>query len=103
MLHDQDLTMFLWDEACNIAIYLQNKSLHKVLGRMTPEEAFTGKKPKIGHIRIFGCLVYYHVPVEGGPSSSLLQRRASLLVTTRPPRPIRSTFLHSGGQWLRGT
>jgi hypothetical protein len=36
----------------------------KVLGRMTPEEAFTGKRPEIGDIRIFGCLVYCHVPTE---------------------------------------
>jgi hypothetical protein len=64
MLHDQDLPMFLWAEACNTAVYLQNKSPHKVLGRMTPEEAFTGKRPEIGHIRIFGCLVYCHVPTE---------------------------------------
>ena len=31
---------------------------------MTPEEAFTGKKPEIGHLRIFGCPVYVHVPWE---------------------------------------
>jgi hypothetical protein len=64
MLHDQDLPMFLWVEACNTAVYLQNRSPHKVLGRMTPEEAFTGKRPEIGHLRIFGCLVYCHVPTE---------------------------------------
>ena len=31
---------------------------------MTPEEAFTSQKPKIGHLRIFGCPVYVHVPRE---------------------------------------
>ena len=31
---------------------------------MTPEEAFTGEKPEIGHLRIFGCPVYVHVPRE---------------------------------------
>ena len=31
---------------------------------MTPEEAFTGEKPKIGHLRIFGCPKYIHVPRE---------------------------------------
>ena len=31
---------------------------------MTPEEAFIGMKPEIGHLRIFGCLVYIHVPRE---------------------------------------
>jgi hypothetical protein len=31
---------------------------------MTPEEAFTGRKPDVEHIRIFGCLTYSHVPSE---------------------------------------
>jgi hypothetical protein len=31
---------------------------------MTPEEAFTGKRPEVGHIRIFGCLVYCHVSTK---------------------------------------
>ena len=30
----------------------------------TPEEAFFRKKPDISHLRIFGCLVYVHVPKE---------------------------------------
>ena len=31
---------------------------------MTPEEAFTSEKPEIGHLRIFGCPMYIHVPRE---------------------------------------
>ena len=31
---------------------------------MTLEEAFTSEKPEIDHLRIFGCLVYVHVPRE---------------------------------------
>jgi hypothetical protein len=62
MLYDQDLPGFLWAEACNTAVYIQNRSPHRVLRRKTPEEVFTGKKPKVGHFSIFGCLVYCHVP-----------------------------------------
>jgi hypothetical protein len=64
MLHDQGLPMFLWAEACNIVVFLQNRSPHKVLGRVTPEEAFTGKRPNVSHFRILGNLVYFHVPLE---------------------------------------
>jgi hypothetical protein len=64
MLYDQDLPKFLWAEACSTAVYIQNKSPHKVLGRLTPEEAFTGKKLEVGHLRIFGCLVYCHIPLD---------------------------------------
>jgi hypothetical protein len=34
------------------------------LGNKTLEEAFTGKKPEVGHFRIFGCLTYSHSPSE---------------------------------------
>ena len=45
-------------------VYVQNKSPHKTLRNMTPEEAFTGVKLEVGHFRIFGCLVYIHIPKE---------------------------------------
>ena len=61
MLHDQGLPFFLWAKACNTVVYIQNKSPHMVLGSVTLEEAFTGKKPQVGHFRIFGCLTYSHV------------------------------------------
>jgi hypothetical protein len=64
MLHDQNLPKFLWVKACNTAVYLQNRSPHKVLGNVTLEKAFTRKKPNISHLRIFGCVAYYHIPAE---------------------------------------
>ena len=47
---------------CNTTVYIQNRVPHKVLGKMTPEEAFIGKKPDVGHFRIFGSLAYCHIP-----------------------------------------
>ena len=34
------------------------------MGSKTLEEVLTGRKPEVGHIRIFGCLTYSHVPKE---------------------------------------
>ena len=31
---------------------------------MTPQEAWSGKKPAVDHFRIFGCIAYAHVPDE---------------------------------------
>jgi hypothetical protein len=62
MLHDQGLPLFLWAEACYTAIYLQNKIPHKVVRSMTPEKDFSEKKPEVGHLWIFGCITYSHVP-----------------------------------------
>jgi hypothetical protein len=56
--------MFLWEEACNTTVYIQNMSPYRVLGSKTLEEAFTRRKPEIGHLWIFGCLTYCHVPSE---------------------------------------
>ena len=64
MLHDQSLPFFLWTEACSTVVYVQNMSPHCALESKTPKEMFTGKKIKIGHFRIFGCLTYSHVPSE---------------------------------------
>jgi hypothetical protein len=64
MLHDQGLPFFLWVEACSIVVYLQNRSPHRALGSKTLEETFTGWKPDVGHLRIFGCLTFSHVPFE---------------------------------------
>jgi hypothetical protein len=64
MIHDQDLPMFLWVEACNTSVYIQNKCPHGILEDKTMEEAFTGVKPEVSHFHIFVYPVYIHVPVE---------------------------------------
>ena len=56
--------MFMWLEESMTTVYVQNKSPHKTLRNMTPEEVFTGVKPKVRDFRIFGCLVYINVPKE---------------------------------------
>eukprot|EP00253_Pinus_taeda_P013578 PITA_13578 len=61
MLHDQSLPLHLWVEACNTAVYLQNRSLHRILGKKTPMEAYFGKRPDVSHFRNFGSSVYCHV------------------------------------------
>ena len=53
--------MHLWKEACNTAVYVQNRCPHRVLGMSTPEEYFTGKKPNVSHFKIFGSSVYVNV------------------------------------------
>ena len=64
MLDDQDLPMHLWAEAARTTVYVQNRTPHRVLENKTPEEVFSGKKPEVIHLRIFGCLVYMHIPKE---------------------------------------
>ena len=64
MLHDQDIPMHLWEEAARTAVYVQNRTPHIVLENKTPEGVFSHKKPEVSHLKIFGCLVYIHIPKE---------------------------------------
>jgi transposase InsO family protein len=64
LLNDLDLSMFLWGEAAMMTIYVQNRSPHRILKDMTPEEAFSCKKPNVENLRIFGCQVYSHIPKD---------------------------------------
>ena len=64
MIHDQYLPMHLWEEASRTTVYVQNHTSHRVLKNKTPEEVFSGKKPEVSHLRIFGYPVYIHIPKE---------------------------------------
>jgi hypothetical protein len=64
MMFDQDPPNSLWAEATSIAVYIHNRCPHVVLKEKTPEEIFLGIKPEVGHLRIFGCPMYIHVPKE---------------------------------------
>ena len=57
MLHDQDLHISLWAEASSTAVYCH----HALLKDKTLEELFSGSKPDVSHLRVFGCPVYVHV------------------------------------------
>jgi hypothetical protein len=57
------LPLKFWADAATTACYIRNRTPVGPDGR-TPEEAFTGRKPSIAHLRVFGCLVYARVPKE---------------------------------------
>ena len=52
-----------WAEAVNTAAYLHNVTYSKVIGK-TPYEAWTGSKPSLGHLKVFGAKVYAYVPKQ---------------------------------------
>jgi len=51
-------------EAVETACYLVNRSPSSVLEDKTPQEVWTGKKPSLSLLRVFGCDAYVHVPKE---------------------------------------
>ncbi|BBG96481.1 transposable element gene [Prunus dulcis] len=64
MLHEKNMPYSLWAEAVHTAVYLLNRSPTKALENITLFEAYSGRKPGIGHLKVFGSLCYVHVPTE---------------------------------------
>jgi transposase InsO family protein len=63
MLLAIDLPERLWGKAVVTATYLLNRSPLRVLKKkMTPYEAFYGKRPQIQHLRVFGSAAYSRIP-----------------------------------------
>jgi transposase InsO family protein len=61
MLQEANLPDTLWAEAVNTASYIRNRSPTSGKDK-TPWELFTGKKPDISNLRVFGCEAYVHIP-----------------------------------------
>ena len=78
------------------SIYVQNRSPHRILKDMTPEEAFSGKKPNVEHLKIFGRPIYFHIPkdkrknLEPSGKKGIFVVWAYSLDAVNHPRPIES-------------
>eukprot|EP00253_Pinus_taeda_P029257 PITA_29257 len=64
MLNGVGLGQEFWAKAMDIACYLVNRSPSSALEDKTPQEVWTGKKPSLSHLRLFGLDAYVHVPKE---------------------------------------
>ncbi|CAL9001991.1 unnamed protein product, partial [Prunus brigantina] len=62
MVHEKELPYNLWCEAVNTVMYLLNRSPTKTLENSTPFERFSGRKPGIKHLKMFGSVCYPLVP-----------------------------------------
>jgi transposase InsO family protein len=60
MLLDKDLPHHLWREAICAASGILNLRSTKRHPAKTPFELFTGKKPSVAHLRVFGSQVFFH-------------------------------------------
>ena len=64
MLLDAKLPKRFWAEAVSTAVYLKNRCPTKSVQDKTPYEAWHGEKPKVKHLRVFGCDAYAHIPKD---------------------------------------
>ncbi|BBG95348.1 multidrug resistance-associated protein 9 [Prunus dulcis] len=80
MLHDKGMPYFLWAEAVHTAVYILNRTPTKALDSMTPFEAYSGRKPGIGHLKQaengFEVTPHELTEVERSPSSPCIFTQA---------------------------
>ena len=64
MIHSKSLNINLWAEAVNTAVYIVNRSYIHGVTKMTPYEMWFNKKPTIDYFRVFGTVVFCHIPKQ---------------------------------------
>jgi len=62
MLKAKHLPNEYWAEAANCAVYILNRCPTKAVMNKVPEEAWSGRKQRGTHMRVFGWLAYAHIP-----------------------------------------
>jgi hypothetical protein len=64
MILAQGLELEFWGEAVNTVVYIKNRCPTKALDSKSLQEAWSGRKPDVSHLRIFGCKTFARVPDE---------------------------------------
>eukprot|EP00253_Pinus_taeda_P016236 PITA_16236 len=88
MLHDQRLPKFLWAEAANTTVYVQNRCPHQALGSKTPEEMFTSYRIHVAGQRevVINHDVTFDEDMALSKVDNLPTLRSSQEVDTREPK-----------------
>ena len=64
MLSESNLPKKFWAEALATATYLRNRCPTKAVDGKTPYEVWSGEKPNVQHLRIFGSICHSHIPKD---------------------------------------
>lgn len=64
MLFDNNLEANFWAEAVCAAAHVLNRSPSRCVVDKTPEEIWSGKRPDVSHIRVFGCKAMMMIPKQ---------------------------------------
>ena len=77
MMKSMSVPSKFWAEAVATAVYVLNRSPTRSLKNKTPFEAWHGKKPNVGHLKIFGCTA--HVKLIGPGLTKLTDRSRKMV------------------------
>lgn len=62
MLAAKKIPKPFWAEAVNWTFYLLNRCPTLAVKNITPQEAWSGIKPSVNHLRVWGCMAHVHIP-----------------------------------------
>ncbi|CAL8092091.1 unnamed protein product [Prunus armeniaca] len=79
MMIEKKMPLEFWDEAINTTVYVKNRCPTKALDKKTSFEAYSGRKPGVKHLRVFGSLCYAHVPTQQRQKLDLASTRCIFL------------------------
>lgn len=77
MLISKNMPKMLWTEAVVWAVYILNRCPTLAVKHVTPQEAWSGRKPSVKYLKVWGCLAHTHVPKVG---RSKLDARSSVCI-----------------------
>ena len=77
-----------WVEAANCAAYILNRCPPKVVMNRVSEEAWSGIKQHVTHMRVFGCVAYAHIPNQLRKKFDSKGEKCILLDTVKNQRHI---------------
>ena len=60
MLKERGMPTIFWAEAVSTAVYILNRSLTKAVPNQTLIEVWSGAKPDISHMKVFGSVLCTH-------------------------------------------
>ena len=67
MMEHFKLSKSYWGEALTTAAYIRNRCPTRATdAEKSPYEFWTGKKPLLKNLKVFGCHAYVHIPTEKG-------------------------------------
>lgn len=77
MLKAKELPNSLWVEAVHTTVYILNRSPTKSVKNKTPYEAWSGRKKKVSHLKMFGCLAY---SLNKAPNKDMFDQKGEKLL-----------------------
>ncbi|BBH05186.1 multidrug resistance-associated protein 9 [Prunus dulcis] len=66
MMIEKGMPLEFWAETVNTAVYVLNRSPTKALDKKTPFEAYSGRKPGLKHLRVFGSCAMHMFQIHRG-------------------------------------